>query len=88
LTVTPRIRKKTRLQLSGVADGTHGHHPRTIGGPMVRPVGPWFVSATSPRTQPEIRPSVDPRPDLRSVGQVTDCGSCPWIDAPKAQLQS
>ncbi|WMV09288.1 hypothetical protein MTR67_002673 [Solanum verrucosum] len=66
--------------------GTHGHHPRTLGGPRVRPAGPWFVSATSPRNQPEIRPSVDPRPDLRSVSQVMDCGSCPWIDAPKAQL--
>uniref|UniRef100_M1AUH0 Sn-2 protein n=1 Tax=Solanum tuberosum TaxID=4113 RepID=M1AUH0_SOLTU len=68
--------------------GTHGHHPWTVGGPTVRPAGPWFVSATSPRTQPEIRPSVDLWPDLQSVGQVTDRGSCPWIDVPKAQLQS
>ncbi|WMV34383.1 hypothetical protein MTR67_027768 [Solanum verrucosum] len=68
--------------------GTHGHHPRTVGGPTVRPAGPWFVSANSPRTQPEIWPSVDPRPDLRFVGQDTDRGSCPWIDAHKAQLQS
>ncbi|WMV15022.1 hypothetical protein MTR67_008407 [Solanum verrucosum] len=44
--------------------------------------------SNSPRTQPEIRLSVDPRPDLRSIGQVTDRGSCPWIDAPKAQLQA
>uniref|UniRef100_M1C426 Uncharacterized protein n=1 Tax=Solanum tuberosum TaxID=4113 RepID=M1C426_SOLTU len=51
--------------ISGLAGGIHGHHPRTIGGPTVCPAGPWFVSATSPRTQPEIRPSVDPRPDLR-----------------------
>ncbi|WMV55631.1 hypothetical protein MTR67_049016 [Solanum verrucosum] len=55
---------------------------------MVRLAGPWFVSANSPRTQPEICLSVDPRPDLRSVGQVTDRGLCPWIDSPKAQLQS
>uniref|UniRef100_M1DZE5 Late blight resistance protein n=1 Tax=Solanum tuberosum TaxID=4113 RepID=M1DZE5_SOLTU len=68
--------------------GTHGHHPRTVGGPTVHPEGPWFVLATSPRTQSEIRPSVNPRPDLRSVGQVTDRGLCPWIDGPKAQLQS
>ncbi|WMV45057.1 hypothetical protein MTR67_038442 [Solanum verrucosum] len=33
--------------------------------------------SNSPRTQLEIRLSVDPRPDLRSVGQVTDRGSCP-----------
>ncbi|KAH0761322.1 hypothetical protein KY290_017395 [Solanum tuberosum] len=45
-------------------------------------------AANSPRTHPEIRLSVDPRPDLRSVGQVTDRGSCPWINAPKAQLLS
>ncbi|WMV25702.1 hypothetical protein MTR67_019087 [Solanum verrucosum] len=44
---------------SGVAGGTHGHHPWTVGGPTVRP-----------------------------AGQVTDSGSCPWIDASKAQLQS
>ncbi|WMV26021.1 hypothetical protein MTR67_019406 [Solanum verrucosum] len=81
-----RLRKKevvsvkTRLQISGVAGGTHGHHPWTIGGPTVRPVGLWFKSATSPRNQPEIRQNVD----LRSIGQVTDLGSCPWIDAPKA----
>ncbi|WMV34386.1 hypothetical protein MTR67_027771 [Solanum verrucosum] len=62
------------------------HHPRTVGGPTVHPTGPWFVSANSPRTKPEIRLSVDPRSDLRSVGQVTDRGSCLWIDAPKAQL--
>ncbi|WMV36928.1 hypothetical protein MTR67_030313 [Solanum verrucosum] len=41
-----------------------------------------------PRTQQEIRPSIDPRPDLRSVGQVTNRGSCPWINATKAQLHS
>ncbi|WMV37992.1 hypothetical protein MTR67_031377 [Solanum verrucosum] len=39
--------------------GTHGHHPRTVDGLTVRP-----------------------------VGQVTDRSSCPWIDAPKAQLRS
>ncbi|WMV14749.1 hypothetical protein MTR67_008134 [Solanum verrucosum] len=64
------------------------HHPRTVGGPMVHPAGPWFLSANYPRTQPEIWPSVNPQPDLRSVGQVTDHGSCQWIDAPKSQLQS
>ncbi|WMV30353.1 hypothetical protein MTR67_023738 [Solanum verrucosum] len=68
--------------------GTLGHHPRTVGGPTVRPAGPWFVSANSLRTQLEIRPNDDPRPDLRSVGQVTDRGSYPWIEAPKAQLLS
>uniref|UniRef100_M1DCM4 Gag-pol polyprotein n=1 Tax=Solanum tuberosum TaxID=4113 RepID=M1DCM4_SOLTU len=65
-----------------VTGGIHKHHPRIVGGPTVRPAGPWFMSANSPRTQREIRPSVDPRPDLRSVGQVTDRGSCPWINAP------
>ncbi|WMV34230.1 hypothetical protein MTR67_027615 [Solanum verrucosum] len=69
-------------------DGTHGHHPRTVGGPMVHPAGPWFVSANSSRTQPKNRPSVDPRPDLRFVGQDTNRGLCLWIDAPKDQLQS
>ncbi|WMV54513.1 hypothetical protein MTR67_047898 [Solanum verrucosum] len=44
--------------------------------------------SNSPRTQQEIWLSVDPRPDLRSVGQVTDRGLCPWIDSPKAQPQS
>ncbi|WMV37840.1 hypothetical protein MTR67_031225 [Solanum verrucosum] len=78
----------TRLQISGVAVGIHGHHLRTVGAPTVSPADPWFVSAISPRTQPKIRPSVDPRPDLPFVGQVTDCGSCPWINAPKAQVQS
>uniref|UniRef100_M1CEM5 NDR1 n=1 Tax=Solanum tuberosum TaxID=4113 RepID=M1CEM5_SOLTU len=68
--------------------GIHGHHPQTVRGPTVHPIGPWFVSANSPRTQLEIRPSVDPRPDLRSVGQVTNRGLCLWIDALKAQLQS
>ncbi|WMV32317.1 hypothetical protein MTR67_025702 [Solanum verrucosum] len=79
---------ETRLQIFGVAGGIHEHHPWTVGGPTVHPAGPWFVSTNSPRTQPEIRPSVDPRSDLRSVGQVMGRGSFPWIDAPKAQLQS
>ncbi|WMV26144.1 hypothetical protein MTR67_019529 [Solanum verrucosum] len=61
-------RVETRLQIFGVTGSIHGNHPRTVGGPTVRPAGPWFESANSPRTQPEIRPSVD----LRSVGQVTD----------------
>ncbi|WMV59899.1 hypothetical protein MTR67_053284, partial [Solanum verrucosum] len=62
----------TRLQIFGVVGDTHGHHPRAVGGPTVSPAGPRFVSANSPRTHPEIRLSVDPRPDLRSIGQVTD----------------
>ncbi|WMV34819.1 hypothetical protein MTR67_028204 [Solanum verrucosum] len=37
-------------------------------------------------------PSMDRKwthgPFCRSVSQVTDRSSCPWIDAPKAQLQS
>ncbi|WMV34223.1 hypothetical protein MTR67_027608 [Solanum verrucosum] len=66
--------------------GTHGHHPWTIGLPTVCPAGLWFVSANSPKTQLEIWPSVDPWPDLRFVGQDTDRGSYPWIDAPKSQL--
>ncbi|WMV49586.1 hypothetical protein MTR67_042971 [Solanum verrucosum] len=74
------------MQIFGVAGGTHGHHPWTVGGPTIRPAGPWFVSATSSRTQPEIWLSVDPQSDLRSIGQVTDNGSCPWINAPKSQL--
>ncbi|WMV25307.1 hypothetical protein MTR67_018692 [Solanum verrucosum] len=41
--------------------------------------------SNSPRTRPEIRLCVDPWPDLRSVGQVTDRGSCLWIDARKTQ---
>ena len=48
--------------------------------------GSW--QKTSPELSQKIWLSVDPRPDLRSVGQVIDCSSCPWIDAPKAQLQS
>ncbi|WMV32319.1 hypothetical protein MTR67_025704 [Solanum verrucosum] len=68
--------------------GIHGHHRWTVGGPTVRPASQWFVSTNSPRTQPEIWPSVNPRPDLRSVGQVMDSGLCQWIDAPKSQLQS
>ncbi|WMV59224.1 hypothetical protein MTR67_052609, partial [Solanum verrucosum] len=44
--VTPRILEQTRLQFPGVASGTHGYHPRTVGGPMVRPAGPWFTHAT------------------------------------------
>ncbi|WMV34224.1 hypothetical protein MTR67_027609 [Solanum verrucosum] len=55
---------------------------------MVCPASPWFVSANSPRTHLEIRPSVDPRPDLQSVGQVMDRGSCSWIHVPKSKLQS
>ncbi|WMV25308.1 hypothetical protein MTR67_018693 [Solanum verrucosum] len=51
--------------------------------------GPSYRSvvrvSNSPRTQPDIQLSVVPRPDLRSVGQVTDRGSCLWIDAPKSQ---
>ncbi|WMV25691.1 hypothetical protein MTR67_019076 [Solanum verrucosum] len=43
---------------------------------------------TSPELSQKIWLSVDPRLDLRSVSQVTDRSSCPWIDAPKAQLQS
>ncbi|KAH0637918.1 hypothetical protein KY289_037833 [Solanum tuberosum] len=38
---------------------------------------PWTVDGLT------VRPA-----DLRSVDQVTDRSSCPWIDAPKAQLQS
>ncbi|WMV29129.1 hypothetical protein MTR67_022514 [Solanum verrucosum] len=41
-----------------------------------------------PKPAQKIWLSVDPRPDLRSIGQVTDRSSCPWIDAPKSQLQS
>ncbi|WMV54003.1 hypothetical protein MTR67_047388 [Solanum verrucosum] len=48
--------------------------------------GSW--QKTSPELSQKIWLSVDPRPDLRFVGQVTDRSSCPWIDAPKAQLQS
>uniref|UniRef100_M1E072 Uncharacterized protein n=1 Tax=Solanum tuberosum TaxID=4113 RepID=M1E072_SOLTU len=33
--------------------GTHRHYPRTVEGHTVRPAGPWFVSPTSPRTQPK-----------------------------------
>ncbi|WMV37937.1 hypothetical protein MTR67_031322 [Solanum verrucosum] len=51
-------------------------HPRTVGGTTARPAGSWFVLANTPRTQPEIQLSVDPRPDLRFVDQVTDRGSC------------
>ncbi|WMV18766.1 hypothetical protein MTR67_012151 [Solanum verrucosum] len=40
-----------------------------------------------PRTQLEIRLTVNPRLDLQSIGQVTDRGLCPLIDAPKAQPQ-
>ncbi|WMV57927.1 hypothetical protein MTR67_051312 [Solanum verrucosum] len=79
---------QSEIQFSVFSGGTHRHHPRTVGGSTVRPAGLWFVSVNFPRTQPEIRPSVDPRLDLRSVGQVTDRGSCAWIDAPKTQLQS
>ncbi|WMV54672.1 hypothetical protein MTR67_048057, partial [Solanum verrucosum] len=71
-----------------ISSSTHGHHPQTVGRTTVHPAGPWFVSANSPRTQLEIRPSVDPRPNLRSVGQVTDHGSCPWIDAAKAHFST
>ncbi|KAH0672505.1 hypothetical protein KY290_024739 [Solanum tuberosum] len=50
--------------------GIYGHHSWTVEGPTVRPAGPLFVSTNSPRTQPEIRPSVDPRPDLRFVEKL------------------
>ncbi|WMV29990.1 hypothetical protein MTR67_023375 [Solanum verrucosum] len=76
------------FNVSTPVGGIHVHYPQTVGGPTVCSAGPWFVLANSPKTQLEIRPSVDPRPDLRSVGQVMDRGSCSWIDAPKAQLQS
>ncbi|WMV29861.1 hypothetical protein MTR67_023246 [Solanum verrucosum] len=33
--------------------GTYGHHPRTVDGLTVRPVGPWFVTEKFPRTQSE-----------------------------------
>ncbi|WMV25780.1 hypothetical protein MTR67_019165 [Solanum verrucosum] len=46
------------------------------------------ASIVTPQLSQKIWLSVDPRPDLRSVSQVTDRSSCPWIDAPKAQLQS
>ncbi|WMV26582.1 hypothetical protein MTR67_019967 [Solanum verrucosum] len=68
--------------------GIHGDHPRIVGEPTVHPANLWFVSANSPRTQLEIQTSVDPRPDLWSIGQVTDRGLCPWINAPKDQRQS
>ncbi|WMV13586.1 hypothetical protein MTR67_006971 [Solanum verrucosum] len=74
---------QSEIQFSVFSGGTHGHHPRTIDGLTVRPAGPWFVTENFPRTQPEIRLSVNPLLDLRSVGQVTDRSSCPWIDAPK-----
>uniref|UniRef100_M1DL86 Uncharacterized protein n=1 Tax=Solanum tuberosum TaxID=4113 RepID=M1DL86_SOLTU len=80
--------RRLRIRSRFSQGGTHEHHPRTVGGPTVRPAGPWFMSANSPRTQLEIQPSIEPRPDLQFVGQVTDRGSCPWIDAPKAHLQS
>uniref|UniRef100_M1BE89 PHD-finger family protein n=1 Tax=Solanum tuberosum TaxID=4113 RepID=M1BE89_SOLTU len=60
----------------------------SAGQTTARAGGPWFTTATPPRLSQKIWLSVDPRPDLRSVGQVTDRSSCPWIDAPKAQLQS
>ncbi|WMV54510.1 hypothetical protein MTR67_047895, partial [Solanum verrucosum] len=44
--------------------------------------------SNSARTHTNIQLSVDPQSDLRSIGQVTDRGSCPWIGAPKAQPQS
>ncbi|WMV59626.1 hypothetical protein MTR67_053011 [Solanum verrucosum] len=45
----------------------------------------WFVAHHCNPSQPaqKIWLSVDPRPDLRSVSQVTDRSSCPWIDAQK-----
>ncbi|WMV32641.1 hypothetical protein MTR67_026026 [Solanum verrucosum] len=33
--------------------GTHGHHPRTVDGLTIRPVGPWLVTENFPRTQSE-----------------------------------
>ncbi|WMV08651.1 hypothetical protein MTR67_002036, partial [Solanum verrucosum] len=69
------------------AGGTHGHHPRTVDGLTVRPAGPWFVTENFPELSQKIWLNVDPRPDLRSVSQVTDRSSCPWINALKAQLQ-
>uniref|UniRef100_M1DP09 Uncharacterized protein n=1 Tax=Solanum tuberosum TaxID=4113 RepID=M1DP09_SOLTU len=55
-----------------VAGATYGHHPRTVGQTTARVGGSWFTTATPPRLSQKIWLSVDPRPDLRSVGQVTD----------------
>ncbi|WMV36937.1 hypothetical protein MTR67_030322 [Solanum verrucosum] len=74
---------QSEIQFFVFSGGTHGHHPRTVGGPTVCPAGLWFLLANSPRNQPKIRPSVDPRQDLRFIGQVTNRGSCSWINAPK-----
>ncbi|WMV40815.1 hypothetical protein MTR67_034200 [Solanum verrucosum] len=79
LSIQITLRSVPDLQFSRISDRrrTHGPSRRSV----VR-------VSNFPRTQPEIRLSVDPCPDLRSVGQVTNRGSCPWINAPKAQLQS
>uniref|UniRef100_M1DIY5 Uncharacterized protein n=1 Tax=Solanum tuberosum TaxID=4113 RepID=M1DIY5_SOLTU len=76
------------IKFREVAGATYSHHPRTVGQTSARTGGPWFTTATPPRLSQKIWLSVDPRPDLRSVDQVTDRSSYPWIDAPKALLQS
>ncbi|WMV25631.1 hypothetical protein MTR67_019016 [Solanum verrucosum] len=53
-------------------------------------LGDMNISRLMTHTQQHARaPSMDRRrTTVRPAGQVTDRGSCPWIDAPKAQLQS
>uniref|UniRef100_M1DC47 Uncharacterized protein n=1 Tax=Solanum tuberosum TaxID=4113 RepID=M1DC47_SOLTU len=65
------------FRISGVAGGTDGHHPWTVGGSMVR--GGLRPFSQNP---PKIWPSVDPRPDLRTVGEAMNRGPGSWIEAP------
>ncbi|WMV50778.1 hypothetical protein MTR67_044163 [Solanum verrucosum] len=50
---------------------THGHNPRTIGGPTVRPASPWFAPATLLPEAAAITVKTDPRSDLRQFNKVT-----------------
>uniref|UniRef100_M1DFS8 Uncharacterized protein n=1 Tax=Solanum tuberosum TaxID=4113 RepID=M1DFS8_SOLTU len=59
------------MQISKVAGGTDGHHPRTVGHPTVRSGGPWFTTCDPSPEPTEIHLSVDPRQDPRNVGQAT-----------------